>query len=74
VVQTVAVCCSVLQCVAECCGVLHCAAVYCSVLPCSLGGWGGERPRNSLLDPRISWSLLQKSFALQKEDTFSKEI
>jgi len=32
--QSVAVCCSVLQCVAVCCSVLQCVAVCCSVLQC----------------------------------------
>ena len=34
VLQCVAVCCSVLPCVAVCCSVLQCVAVYCSVLQC----------------------------------------
>jgi len=34
VLQSDAVCCSVLQCVAVCCSVLHCVAVCCSVLQC----------------------------------------
>ena len=33
--QSVAVCCSVVQCVAECCSMLQCVAVCCSVLQCA---------------------------------------
>ena len=34
IVESVAVCCSVLQCVAVCCSALPCVAVCCSVLQC----------------------------------------
>jgi len=35
VLQSVAVCCSMLKCVAVCCSVLQCVAECCSVLQCS---------------------------------------